>query len=65
MKKFGLLAVIYVIDLTFGVLLYYPLAILIGEALIGNDSLGMPEKDFGWRDVPFRRSLYLDKKVSF
>jgi len=65
MKKFGLLALIYVTDLTFGILLCYPLAILISEALIDNDCLETLQNDFGWRDVLFRRSLSLDKKVSF
>jgi hypothetical protein len=41
------------------------MAILIGEALIPINCFGALENDFGGRDVLSRRSLYLDKKVSF
>jgi hypothetical protein len=56
---------LFILYLTLGVLLCYLFVIHRGEALVAYDCLGALENDFGGWDILFRRSLYLDKKVSF
>jgi len=56
---------LFILRLTLDILLCYPVVIHSGEALIAYDGLRALENDFGGWDILFRRSLYLDKKVSF